>query len=184
MASEVKGVWFISARRFLEENGRGAVVDRVSARLPAQFRGAFTEPSASEWYPEEALAVTLRLLREEGGAARDDEFIALIEGITLVGINRFFRLLLSVASADFVLRKIPVMWDHIRRGDGRVVVETSTAGATIRYSMFPWFHDPVYPLMTLGSIRALLRVVGVHSEVRCGALTRTSMEVIVVHSKR
>jgi hypothetical protein len=184
MTSEVKGVWFVSARRYLDEQKMHGVADRILAKISAPHRAAFAEPGASEWYPEEALAETLRLLRHETRTGSDEQFTQLMEGITQVGINRFFRLLLSVASADFVLRKIPIMWHQIRRGDGQVQVTTDARGALIQYTEFPWFHDPVYPLMTLGSIRALLVVVGAPAHVSLGPSTRSSQQVLVSYSAR
>lgn len=184
MASEVKGVWFVTARRYLMESGQEDVIARMVARLDEPHRTTFATPSASEWYPEASLAATLQLLREECGSQREERYVALMEAITLVGINRFFRLVLAVSSADFVLRKIPTMWAHIRRGAGKVTVETDERGATIRYSEFPWFDEPTYRLMTEGSIRALLGAVNVAGDVRLGAFTRSTLVVNVTYRNR
>lgn len=184
MGNEVKGVWFVSARRYLAETGQEDVARRMIERLDEPHRATFASPAPSDWYPEATLAETLRMLREETGAARDERFVALMQAITHVGINRFFRLVLSVSSADFVLRKIPVMWGHIRRGAGKVSVETGDRGATIRYSEFPWFDEPTYRLMTEGSIRALLAAVDVSADVRVGSFTRSSLLVNVTYRNR
>ena len=180
MANRVKGVWFVTARRYLDER-EPDVVARMLARMPPEHASAFREPAASAWYPEEALACTLRLLREETRTFRDERFAELMETMTLVGLSRFFRTVLGLSSLPFVLRRIPEMWKLIRRGEGRVNVETSAHGATIRYTQFPWFVDPNYPLLTLGSIRALVSASRASADVRVAHTADDALTVEVTY---
>lgn len=180
-SSEVKGAWFTSARRYLTESGQDDVAERMIARLEPPHLEAFRDPIASAWYPEETLATTLRILREETRAERDERFVQVMQGITHVGLNRFFRLVLDLSSADFVLRKIPVMWGHIRRGAGKVEVQTDPRGATIRYSEFPWFSDPNYRLLTVGSIRTLLVACNTSGDVRVGESFHDALTIEITY---
>ena len=50
------------------------------------------------------------------------------------------------------------MWRQIRRGAGRVEVETLPGRCLIRYREFPYFDDPNYVLLTRGSLEALTRL--------------------------
>ena len=54
--SEVKGVWFAAARRYLDQHP--AQSEAVLAFMDDRHRSALQNPLASEWYPEEALQDT------------------------------------------------------------------------------------------------------------------------------
>ncbi|MBC8069578.1 MAG: hypothetical protein IAG13_14670 [Deltaproteobacteria bacterium] len=160
MASEVKGIWFESTRGWLLRTHGPEALARVEQRLAPELRGLLRDPMASQWYPESALAELLAATRAEltDGSARG--FVAMVEDITLDGVGRFFRLLLSLASPGFVLRKVPVLWSRMRRGSGRVEVETLSDRVRVRYSEFPWFNDENYRLMTLATIQGICRAAG------------------------
>jgi hypothetical protein len=156
--SEVKGVWFVSMRAWL---GDHASADERAAMLEAilsEYRPAFADPLVSEWYPEPMLASALYAAHRVLAEGDDERFVRIIEGCTEVGVNRFFRLLLRLSSVGFVAKLVPTMWKQIRRGVGEVHVETVGDEARIFYRRFPRFADPLYPLMTLGSLRALVRI--------------------------
>lgn len=160
MASEVKGIWFESARGWLLRTHGPEALVRVEQRLDPELRGLLREPMASQWYPESSLAALLVATRDEltDGSARG--FIAMVEDITLDGVGRFFRLVLSLASPGFVLRKVPVLWNRMRRGAGRVEVETRPDRVRLRYREFPWFDDENYRLMTVATIQGICRAAG------------------------
>ena len=81
-----------------------------------------------------------------------------MEGCTEIGVSRFFRVLLRLSTPGFVLRQVPTMWRHIRRGRGEVRVREEDGAFVLEYSDFPWFADPLYEHLTVGSVRALVRI--------------------------
>ncbi len=153
MQSEVKGVWFVSARAWLEERG---VLMTAAKPLPPAVRSALLEPMPTAWYPEETLQQAMSGVRAT--LARDgDQFIDAMDGCTVIGTSRFFRALLRLATPGFVLRQVPAMWRHIRRGDAHVDVVVEGDSARIEYSAFPFFGDENYRLLTEASLRAVVR---------------------------
>src|SRR5579859_5010427 len=57
--SEVKGIWFATARRYmLEARGRDALA-AVIEDIPPEHRRALAAPLPSQWYPEETLQESL-----------------------------------------------------------------------------------------------------------------------------
>lgn len=158
VTSEVKGVWFTSARSFvLRERGPG-IVEAVARGLPRDQRDAVLSPDARRWYPEATLAAALGALRKEV-APDDASYAALLEGATSEGVGNVARALLRVSSASFVLKQIPTLWRAVRRGAGDVRVEVGTGRALIAYSAFPWFADDNYCVLTEASVRSLVRLV-------------------------
>lgn len=153
MRSEVKGAWFVAARAWLEER---SALDAVAQLLTRDVRTALLEPIPASWYPEELLQDALRGVRD---AVVPDaaQFVDAMDGCTVIGTSRFFRAMLRVASPGFVLRQVPTMWRHIRRGDATVAVNLHDDKAQLTYSGFPYFSDENYRLLTEGSLRALVR---------------------------
>jgi hypothetical protein len=90
-------------------------------------------------------------------------FVEAMDGCTMIGISRFFRALLRVATPAFVLRQVPTMWRQIRRGDARVSVTIDGDRARIQYAQFPYFSDENYRLLTEGSLRAVVRTCTGHA---------------------
>jgi hypothetical protein len=158
--SEVKGVWFTTSRRYiLETVGEEALVT-MSHRVDRAYRDLIVNPFPSEWYPERALQQALHAMYVVIAHNDDEAFTEVMEGCTRLGVNHFFRALMRMASPAVILRKTPAMWNHIRRGAGAVAVEADDVSATLRYTSFPYFRDPNYRLLTVGAVRALVRVCG------------------------
>lgn len=153
VTSEVKGAWFVSAQAFLEAE---RALPAVLAAVPPPHRAALAEPSPSDWYPEAALQATLAAMRRVH-APTPTAFVDAIDTCTVIGTSRFFRALLALSTPAFVLRRVPTMWAKIRRGAGEVAVETHDGEALLRYRSFPWFADENYRLLTVGSLRAVVR---------------------------
>ena len=156
--SEVKGIWFVSARKWvLTDLGEGALRS-VLAELDGIAREALEDPLASHWYPEGALQQSLdaarRILCDDDG----DRMLEMLERVSLVGINTFWRTALRITGTEFALRALPVSWRHIRRGPGEMTVEIESGLARIHYRAFPYFDDPNYRMLVLGTLRPLLRV--------------------------
>jgi hypothetical protein len=159
--SEVKGVWFTTARRYiLEMQGGEELLAAVSHRVDRAYRELIVDPYPSEWYPERALQQAMHAMYAILAKNDDAVFIDHMEACTTLGVNHFFRALMRMSSPAAILKKTPAMWNHIRRGAGAVEVEADEAVATIRYTEFPYFRDPNYRLLTLGAVRALVRVCG------------------------
>lgn len=96
--SEVKGIWFVSVRAWLEAHATEEQRRELVASLSPPFRAAFVEPLVSEWYPEAMLAESL-LATYEVIAVRDRvRFLSIMEACTEIGVNRFFRLLLRLST--------------------------------------------------------------------------------------
>lgn len=129
---------------------------RVLARMSPAHREALREPIASTWYPEEALQDALAALRAELELG-PDQFIEAMDACTVIGTTRFFRALLRMATPLFVLRQVPSMWRVVRRGAGGVEVEGTDEEARVRYRDFPYFDDENYRLLTIASLRAVVR---------------------------
>jgi hypothetical protein len=155
--SEVKGVWFVAARDYALEVHGQALLDQLVERTPPKYRDVYRAPIASAWYPEEALQEALSMLHEIVAQENDFMFEQIMEGCTEQGINRLFQMLLRMSSPGFVLRMVPTMWRQIRRGAGHVDVEQFAGHTLLRYSEFPWFEDRLYRLLTVGSLRAIVR---------------------------
>jgi hypothetical protein len=158
--SEVKGIWFASACGWIRRQHGNDVLARVDARMPMGFRGLLLDPLPSEWYPERALALMLAAARAELTDGSAPQFITLLEDITLDGVGRFFRLVLSLSSPRFVLGKVPVMWSRLRRGAGVVSIEMKPDAVLVRYGEFPHFDDENYRLMTVASLQGICRATG------------------------
>lgn len=151
--SEVKGAWFVSAQAYLGAEG---ALPAVLAAVPPTHRGALADPVPSAWYPEASLKATLDAMRRVHAPA-PAAFVDAIDACTVIGTSRFFRALLALSTPGFVLRRVPTMWSKIRRGAGTVEVETDEGTATLRYRAFPYFADENYRLLTVGSLRAVVR---------------------------
>lgn len=138
---------------------------------------------ASEWYPEEARQGLLAGLRTELAGSDDARFMEILRALVGAGVARFFRALLQHGSADFVLRKVPVLWERMQRGHGEVTVATGAERSTIRLEGFPFFADPHYPLMTAASVQAMVEAaVGTVPDVRTGGRGADWLELEVLHT--
>jgi hypothetical protein len=153
---EVKGLWFVSASDWLTRVHGVEARQRV-ARHMGEHGGLLQDAIASEWYPERALQDALAGLRAELAEGDPDRFVEVVRNMVGSGIGRFFRLMLQLGSASFVLRKVPVLWTRVQRGPGHVSVDSQPDRAVIRYRNFPFFSDPNYPLMTGASLQAMVQ---------------------------
>lgn len=175
--SEVKGAWFVSARMFLGADA--PILDAVVAEVALVHRHVLQEPASSAWYPEAALQETLRAMRKVH-CPEEGRFVDAIDACTVIGTSRFFRALLSLSTPAFVLRRVPTMWGQIRRGKGRVAVTTTDEDAVLQYRDFPYFADENYRLLTLGSLRAVVRTsTGQTPQVTLENVTRDAIDVRV-----
>jgi hypothetical protein len=180
--SEVKGIWFVTARSYvLEEHGPERLA-AMAAMMDERWRSVLREPLTSVWYPEQALSQALAAMCAVLANGSQDRFTRVVEDCTAVGVSRFFKVMLLVSSARFALRQVPTMWRHIRRGAGRVEVADRKTGTLVAYREFPYFDDPNYRSLTLGSLTAMLRICTRHTpQVTIRAYGKSWLDVEVVH---
>ncbi len=155
MGSEVKGLWFVVARRYVVDRHGVELVERMAERMDPALRPALLEPLRSEWYPEACLQQSLAAFYEVVAGNDDKRMVAAMEDCTLQGINRFFELLLRMTAPSFVMKKSEVLWRYVRRGQGALLVEADDHRAICRYVDFPYFQDLNYRLLALGTLRPL-----------------------------
>jgi hypothetical protein len=178
--SEIKGVWLVTARAYvLDRHGRAAL-ERIASSVDPSLASAVLEPLPSHWYPEAVLQQSLRGMKSAIAHDSDDGLLRVMEGCTELGISRFFRALLRLSSPDFVMAQVPTMWRQIRRGPGKVSVERTADGQVIHYTSFPYFDDPNYRLLTLGSLTAVLRLCTKNPpRIRLGAQGKDFLDAII-----
>lgn len=156
--SEVKGAYFVVARRYFTERYGEVAVERAVASMPSATRYAMESPFASSWYPEEALhdgfhAVFREVLRENRAAFAD----AMVD-CTLEGTNRFFRALLSIATPRFFFTNYPTVYKQLRRGPSHVEVSHVSGGTDLRFLELPYSDDELYQLALIGGMNAVFDV--------------------------
>ncbi len=158
MRSEIKGVWLVTAKRFVLASHGQEALDAIASHLAPESRGAVLEPVTSAWYPEEVLQGALAGIHREVAKQSDEVYLRMMRECTELGVSRFFRVLLRLSTPGFVLAQVPSMWAHIRRGAGKVTVESTPDGTLVRYREFPYFDDPRYRLLTQGSLQGLMKL--------------------------
>lgn len=177
MPYEVKGAFFVAARAWLDAH-RPELVGAVLERIPREHRKALAEPLPSVLHPEESLVHALRALEAEVTRGDRERFVDLMDACTEIGLGRFFRVMLRLSTPGFVLKQVPTMWSQLRPSAGRVSVVPRDGGYEIRYSSFPFFDEDVYEQMTVGSLRALVRVCsGTQPRVEVLSRSRDSLTV-------
>lgn len=177
--SEVKGFWFTVPRRYVLENLGQDALDAVIAHMGPAHGAILDSALSSEWYPEETLRRMLAAYFTVLAKGEAAEFVRIVEETSLVAIHHFFRALLRLVPPAMMLRKIPTMWNIMRRGPGRVAVETSDTGGFVHYSHFPYFDDTLYRLLTKGAIQALMRLCDTRADVVLREHTSDSLVVEV-----
>jgi hypothetical protein len=178
--SEVKGLWFTTARRFmLDAHGRDALA-AVIEDIPEEHRRALAAPLPSQWYPEETLQESLGAASRVMARGSRDKMLELLEGCSIVGVNHFFRIALRITTTTFALRMLPTTWTHMRRGPGRMSVDLRAGEGIIDYADFPYFGDLNYRLLVLGTLRPLLRMsTGREPNVEIERYDKSSLRAIV-----
>ena len=177
--SEVKGLWFTVGRRYVLENLGQDALDAIVAHMGPEHGAILGSALPSEWYPEETLRRTLAAMNAVMAKGDPAAFVHTIEEASLLGIHHFFRALLRVVPPGMMLRKIPTMWNIMRRGPARIAVETADDGGVVRYGNFPYFDDPLYRLLAKGAIQALMRLCGTRADVELAEHTSDSLTVEV-----
>ncbi len=158
--SEVKGLWFVVARRYLIDHHDPDLPRRMAELVDPALTAAILDPMRSNWYPEACLQQFMQAFDELVTHGDRKRLTATFEECTLQGVHRFFQALLRLTSPDFLLKKTPTLWNYVRRGAGYVTVEADEARAIVRYRDFPYFEDRNYHLLALGTLRPLATLCG------------------------
>jgi hypothetical protein len=181
-AHEVKGVWFVTARREVEATFGPEALEVLVESVPSRHRAVIAEPLPSAWYPEEALQACLRSLRLDLSSGSAVRFTTLLERCTERGMGSFFSALVRMSRPRFVLGQVPTMWKRIRRGPGFVEVEPGDTESRLRYQAFPYFDDPIYEELTVCSVRAVVRLcTKVEPELTVERVTADALDLRVRH---
>lgn len=156
MRSEVKGAWFVTAKRYLLEDYGPDVFDSYVAGIPEAHREWVREPTVSRWYPEDMMRDALTSFYVEVARGNDGVFTAAMERCAVLGTHWFLQLLVSVTTPRYLLRLVPTALSQIRRGPVRVQIDTRDDGATLRFSGQPYADDLRYRLATPAIVRSLM----------------------------
>jgi hypothetical protein len=155
MPSEVKGLWFVVARRYILEQHDPELIGAMASTMSPQYRAALLDPLRSHWYPEACLQESLHAFHKLVAQGDERRMLRAMEDCTLQGINRFFEVLLRVTTPRYVMKKMEVLWRYVRRGQGSLGIEADDERAICRYVDFPYFDDVNYRLLALGTLRPL-----------------------------
>lgn len=158
--SEVKGLWFVVARRYIVDHHDPELPFKIASLIDPELKDVILDPMRSAWYPEAALQQFMAAFDELVTRGDQKRLVAAFEECTLQGVHRFFQALLRLTSPDFLLRKTPTLWSYVRRGQGTLTVETDESHAIVRYRDFPYFDDVRYRLLALGTLRPLATLCG------------------------
>jgi hypothetical protein len=155
---EVKGVWFVTTKAYVEEAHGLERLRAVAERLQPNVRKVLEEPMASEWYPEEHLQALLHALNDELAKGDPERFMREVRGASEKGLHRFFRALVRLSTPSFILRQAPTTWKVLRRGPGTMRSFPVADGTAIEYRRFPYYYDELYRLMSIATITALVEI--------------------------
>jgi hypothetical protein len=156
--SEVKGVWFVTARRYAQEEYGQDVFERYVACASEESRDAVREPLASRWYPEETMRDALEAYYEGVCHGNDSRFTHAMEACAALGTHWFLQMLVSVTTPRYFLRLMPTALRQLRRGPVKLEVDVRDRDATLRFTHHPYSDHPQYRLATPAIVRAALRL--------------------------
>jgi hypothetical protein len=181
MAVEVKGVWLVTLRRYLQDGRREGAFEKYVASVPDELRDTIRDPVVSQWYPEKVMRHALEALYEASAKGDDDEFVRAMEECTVLGTHTFFKALLSVTSPRHVLKLLPTAVRHHRRGPLQLLVDIRDRAATLRFVGHPYSDHPQYRLGTPAIVRATMRLcVGPSADAKLVSYDATTQIVDVV----
>jgi hypothetical protein len=167
----VKGLTFQTARRHLTERFGEQTWLALMDALPRRTRSLFDEAQTSEWYPEAELRRFIHVVHAQLAQGDDQRFGEIARELALAGISRFFRMMVGLASARFVLLKVPVVWKRLRQGPAQLHAEIADDGRVlIHYENYRYCRDPIYRQLSLANCQAL--VVAATNEVPIAVVLR------------
>ena len=172
---EVKGLTFGTIRSYLIETHGQAKWDALMDKLPLRTHRLYADIQSTEWYPETEMRRLVHAIAEHYVPDDEEAFLALFRGVAAAGISRFFRMILTLASGQFVLRNIPTFWRRLRRGPASLTAKQSGSAVRIHYDDFRYCRDPLYRLLSIANCQAAALA-------SCGKIPKASVEVWDRHS--
>lgn len=154
---QVKGTWFVTAHRFLEEQRGEDTLQAVIESMGPEAGPVLADPLASAWYPEDTALEMLRAFRERLCGGNPERYERLMVQMTELGISRFFRALLRLSTPGFVIGQVPTFRRQLRRGPSEVTVVRHERTFVVRYLRFPYFDTEEYRLGFKAQLEALVR---------------------------
>lgn len=153
---QVKSLTFATLRTFAPKYLGPEQYDTVRSRIGAQTRALLDTAEPGIWIAEAAMRDVLTAIHQGPLAGDDEGFIRFARALAHEGITRFMRIFLTLASARFVLKRVPVVWNRLRRNAGEVVVEVDGDHVAVLYAGFPFFGTATYRLLSLANCQALV----------------------------
>lgn len=152
---QVKGLAFEVLRKHLAQTVGHERWDATISSLPRHTREILDAPDINEWYAESEMRRVIHAIHANLAHGDDEQFLQLMRGVAAAGVNRFFRMILGLASGRFVLRNIPTFWKRLRRGPASVRTEQLDDGRVlIHYEDFRYCRDPIYRLLSIANCQA------------------------------
>lgn len=153
--NQVKGFAFEVLRLHMIEQFGFPRLDEAMNALARHTREILDEPDINEWYSESEMRRILHVVHSELADRSDERYLELMRGVTTASINRFFRMILGLASGRFVLRNIPALWKRTRQGPATVRTEQLPDGRVlVHYENFRYCRDPIYRLTMMADCQA------------------------------
>ena len=153
----VKGLTFQTARRHMREAYGEDAWDLMMAALPRRTRALFETAETTEWYPESELRRFFHVVHEQLAAGDDARFREIAIDLAIAGVNRFFRMIIGLTSARFVLQKVPTIWKRLRTGPARLSTEIADDGRVlVHYQDYRYCRDPIYRQLSIANCQALV----------------------------
>ena len=153
---QVKGLTFITARRhFIEKIGEPAFEELI-APLDPRIQDLFVNAELNQLCAEADMRAFMHRVYRVLAKEDDEAFCEIARELALAGVSRFFRVLMNLASARFVLKKVPVVWARLRVGPATLRTEVEEDRIRIIYSDFVYCFDRVYRLLSMSNCQALV----------------------------
>jgi hypothetical protein len=146
VAAQVKGVWFVTARRHVLETQGASALHAIARAMKEEDRNVLLEPLASEWYPEDVLQDSLQAVFHVHAQRDARVFYQFIEDCTVLGVHSFFRVLLRISSPAYLLRQMPAISQVYRRNDWTCEVDAGDERATLTWRQCPYVAERLYRL--------------------------------------
>lgn len=142
-------------RSFLPEYFGTQTYDRIRVGLDPQTRTLLEDVEPGDWMEERYMQALMQRIYSTGLRQDDDAYVKFARALAAEGISRFMKIFLSLASERFVLQKIPVVWQRLRRNAGEVTTFVEPGIVRVCYEGFPFFGDRLYHLLSLANCQAL-----------------------------
>ncbi len=131
------------------------------------------------WIDERLMLNVMETLLRVGFAGESAAFQAFARRLAAAGISRFMKIFLSLTSARFALRRVPVVWNHMRRNAGEVIACRHGNGVRLNYVGFPFFEHEAYRLLSIANCEAL--ALAAAGEVPCACIESWSPDSLQLY---